>query len=57
MSKKNKKEKAVYHIVVGDSDHHPTKSQLEAIAKAFKKAKPDGKFIATDASVTILRIA
>lgn len=57
MSKKNKKQKAVYHIVVGDANNPPSKTQLESIAKAFKKAKPDGKFIATDSSVTVLRLA
>ena len=54
--KKNKKQKAVYHIIVGNSDFRPTKSHLEAVANAFKAANPEAKFVATDSSVSISRL-
>ncbi len=55
--KKNKKQKAVYHITVGTIDHVPSKQQLKAIAEAFKEAQPSSKFIATDASVNVVRLS
>ena len=59
MAKKNKKkqkERAVFHVTVGDVDFRPSKKELDYIAALFKEASVDDSFIVTDSRICVPRI-
>src|ERR1700747_2111131 len=46
----------VVHISAGDGDWHPTKAELDTIAKPFEDADANTTFVATRAGVSLSRI-
>lgn len=57
MAKKSKKkEHAVFHITVGNSEYTPSKKELDNIAAMFKAANVDDSFIVTDSRISVTRI-
>lgn len=55
-NKKNKKERAVFHVTVGNADFTPSKKELDYIAALFKEASVDDSFIVTDSRICVTRI-